>query len=77
MQRLKPGMAVFGIRGRRVGVVGTIHEGCFEVRREKADGGLICLTPDSIFTVEVRDGVTLVCEKADVARYQCEAHGAV
>lgn len=73
MQRLHPGMAVFGIRGRRVGKVGTIYDDCFEVVREKADGGPICLTPESIFTVEARD-VTLVCEKTDVERYRCPQH---
>ncbi len=73
MQRLQPGMAVFGIAGRRVGRVGEIREDCFEVLREAADGGVICLKPDAIFTVEARD-VTLVCEKAEVDRYKCVPH---
>lgn len=67
-------MAVFGIRGRRVGVVSALHSDCFEVQREEADGDAICLTADSLFTVEARDGVTLVCEKSDVDRYRCAAH---
>lgn len=75
MKRLNPGMAVFGIRGRRVGQVTEIRDDCFEVARDKADGGPICLTPDAIFTVEARE-VTLVCEKSEVARYQCPTHAA-
>ncbi len=66
-------MAVFGIRGRRVGRVAAIKDDCFEVTRERADGGPICLTPDAIFTVGARD-VTLVCEKSEVERYRCPAH---
>ncbi|MEO8540377.1 MAG: hypothetical protein ABI577_11605 [bacterium] len=74
MQRLQTGMAVFGIRGRRVGVVLALHSDCFEVTREREEGGTICLTADSLFTVEPRDGVTLVCENAEIERYRCLAH---
>ena len=67
-------MAVFDIRGRRVGSVGAIRDDCFEVRREPSDEGTIYLTPDAIFTVEPRDGVSIVCEKSESERYRCPAH---
>ena len=67
-------MAVFDIRGRRVGVVGAILEDCFEVERDPVEDGTICLTPEAIFTVEPRDGVSLVCESSEGERYRCAAH---
>ena len=76
MDRIEAGMAVFGVSGRRVGVVGEVADGCFEIRRERDDGGIICVTGDALFTVEARQGVTLVCEKAEVERYRCAEHTA-
>ena len=67
-------MAVFDIRGRRVGIVAAILDDCFEVQREPVEGGPIHLTPDAIFTVEPRDGVSIVCEKSEGERYRCAAH---
>ena len=67
-------MTVSGIRGRRVGVVAVVREQCYEVRRDEVEGGPICLTAESLFTVEKRDGVTLVCSKDDVERYRCAQH---
>ena len=66
---------MFGIRGRRIGVVGVVHDECFEVRRPPEDGGdVICLKSESLFTVDAKDGVTLVCAKEDVGRYAHEPH---
>ena len=68
-------MAVFGIRGRRVGVVRVVHADCFEVQRLPEDGGeLICIKAEALFTVDSKDGVTLVCAKEDIGRYTHEAH---
>ena len=68
-------MVVYGIRGRRIGVVGTVHEECFEVRRPKEDGGdVICVKAEALFTVDPREGATLVCAKEDVGRYTHEPH---
>jgi hypothetical protein len=67
-------MAVFGISGRRVGVVKEIGDHCFAVARDEADGRPICLTSESIFTVDRRGGVTLVCSREDVERYECTEH---
>ena len=68
-------MTVLGIRGRRIGVVGSIHEECFEVRRPKEDGGdVICLKAESLFTVDRHEGVTLVCAKEEVLRYAHVPH---
>ena len=73
MNSPKRGMAVFGIRGRRVGTVREVREACFEVERQDRDETL-CLTYESLFTVEARDGVTLICPHEEVERYRCEEH---
>lgn len=63
-----------GIRGRRVGVVTVVREQCYEVGRDVTEGGPICLTAESLFTVDKREGITLVCSKDDVERYRCPRH---
>lgn len=67
-------MAVFGVANRKVGTVKLVNERCFEVARLARDGGPLCLTLDSVFTVDERDGVTLMCMKDEVERYRCPEH---
>lgn len=75
MHRLSDGMAVFSIKGRRIGVVGRIHADCFELHRPREDGGdIICLKAEALFTVDAREGATLVCAKEDVGRYAHPQH---
>jgi len=75
MHRLEGGMAVFGISGRRIGAVVTVHADCFEVQRPPEDGGdVICLKAEALFTVDPREGATLVCSKEEVGRYAHDPH---
>lgn len=67
-------MPVFSVSGRRIGSVIEARESCFQVGRDKRDGGDICLQNDSIFTVEDADGVTLMCAREEVERYRCGEH---
>ena len=67
-------MAVFGVANRKVGTVKLVRESCFEVSRLARDGGPLCLSFDSIFTVEDREGVTLICMKDEIERYRCPVH---
>ena len=74
MNEPKAGMAVFAVNGRRIGEVREVREACFEVAREKRAGGDICLLRDALFTVEEREGVSLVCSREEVERYRCGEH---
>ena len=74
MHRLELGMTVSGIRGKRLGKVVALHGDCFEVERQGAEGGPICLDQDALFTVEARQGVTLVCHEGEEERYRCAVH---
>ena len=67
-------MAVRGVRGVRLGLVLQLHEECFEVKPLKRDDDPICIKAEAIFTVDKRDGVSLVCSPEDVGRYTHPMH---
>ena len=76
MHRIELGMAVRGVRGRRMGTVSQVFDDCFEVKRLREEGEPICIQADAIFTVDKREGVTLICSNQDVERYTHPLHPA-
>ena len=76
MHQIEPGMAVHGVRGFRIGIVTNLFEECFQVQRPREDGDPICIKSEAIFTVDKRDGVTLICSRKDVGRYSHPLHSA-
>ena len=72
METLKPGLPVFSIEDRRVGVVQAVNSCCFEVHSENARA---FVSPEAIYNI---DGlrVVLICEKPWIHRYNCRYHSA-
>ena len=59
-----------------MGSVVLLHKECFEVKRPRGEGDPICIKSEAIFTVDKREGVTLLCSTEDVARYAHPVHPA-
>jgi hypothetical protein len=72
MERVVIEMAVRDIRGRSLGKVLGVRSDCFQV--SAPTGERWHLTPGSIFSVTIPDGVSLVCDFDQVWRYACPIH---